>query len=94
MSNLTRRTVTLGKSQSDFIDAKIASGDYVSASEVVRAGIVALAEREAALERFLEAEVIPAYEASKADPTRLSSSEETFAALRLYMAKALSKVAA
>jgi antitoxin ParD1/3/4 len=94
MPNLTRRTVTLAQSQSDYIDAKIASGVYVSASEVVRAGIAALAEREAALERWLEKEVIPAYEASKADPSRVKTSDETFAELRRHMADVLSKAAA
>ena len=94
MTNLTRRTVTLGKSQSDFIDAKIASGDYVSASEVVRAGIAALAERDAVLERWLEREVIPSYNEAIRDPTRIKSSAETFVELRSKMADALGKAAA
>jgi antitoxin ParD1/3/4 len=94
MSDLTRRTVTLSKIQSDYIDAKIATGEFVSASEVVRAGIAALAAREAALERWLEKEVIPAYEASKADPSRVKTFDETFAELRRHMADVLSKAAA
>ncbi len=94
MPNLTRRTVTLGKSQSDYIDAKIASGDFVSASEVVRAGIAALAARDAALEAWLKEDVVPGYEAAQNDPSRVKSSNETFAELRRHMNSKLSKAAA
>lgn len=82
MSNLTRRTVTLGKSQSDFIDAKIASGDYVTASEVMRAGIVALAEREAAVERWVRTEVAAAFDQSLANPNDALDLEQAFAQIR------------
>ena len=38
MSATAKRTVSLPEEQSAFIDAKVATGDYASASEVVRAG--------------------------------------------------------
>ena len=94
MSNLTRRTVTLGKSQSDYIDAKIASGDFVSASEVVRAGLAALTQRDAMVEQWLATEIIPVYEAALQDPSRLKSSSDTFDELRTHIATKLNKVAA
>jgi antitoxin ParD1/3/4 len=87
MRNLTRLTVTLGKIQSDHIAAKIAGGDFVSAGEVIRAGIAALTERDAMVERWLEKEVISIYHASFADPSRLISSEGTFAELRAGITK-------
>jgi antitoxin ParD1/3/4 len=82
MPKLTRRTVTLGQSQNDFIEAKIASGDYVSASEVVRAGIAALAERDAALERWLQTEVAATYDHLEANPSDVMDLDEAFAMIR------------
>ena len=40
-----------------FIGAKVKGGDYASASEVVRAGLPALRERDEAVERWLREEV-------------------------------------
>lgn len=94
MSNLSRRTVTLGKTQSDYIDAKVASGDFVSASEVVRAALAALAERDAVVERWLATEITPVYEAAMADPSRLKSSKDTFDELREHIAIKTGKIAA
>ncbi|MGH7121867.1 MAG: ribbon-helix-helix domain-containing protein [Acetobacteraceae bacterium] len=43
---------------------------YASASEVVRAGLRALQERDAAIARWLSAEVAPTYDAMQAHPAR------------------------
>ncbi|MGH7084294.1 MAG: ribbon-helix-helix domain-containing protein, partial [Acetobacteraceae bacterium] len=48
----------------------VAKGIYASASEVVRAGLRALQERDAAVERWLREEVAPTYDAMQADPSR------------------------
>jgi antitoxin ParD1/3/4 len=82
MSNLTRRTVTLGKSQSDYIDAKIASGEFVSASEVVRAGIAALTELDALVERWLKTEVAATFDRSVSDPNDVFDLDEAFSIIR------------
>lgn len=82
MSNLSRRTVTLGKTQSDYIDDKIASGDFVSASEVVRAGLAALAERDGVVERWLANEVSAAFDHSVTNPHDVVSIDEAFAEIR------------
>jgi len=48
----------------------VASDAYASASEVVQAGLRALKERDAAVERWLREDVVPACEAVKADPSK------------------------
>lgn len=70
MSATAKRTVSLPEEQSAFIDAKVAAGDYASASEVVRAGLRALRERDDAVERWLREEVAPTFDAMVADPAR------------------------
>lgn len=70
MSATAKRTVSLPEEQSAFIDSKVAAGDYASASEVVRAGLRALKERDEAVERWLREEVAPTVDAMAADPGR------------------------
>ena len=70
MSATAKRTVSLPDEQSAFIDAKVATGDYASASEVVRAGLRALKERDEAVERWLREEVALTVDAMAADPAR------------------------
>lgn len=84
MTNVEKRTISLPAEHAEFIDAKVASGDYASASEVVRAGLRALQERDAAIEKWLREEVAPTYDAYKADPSkvRLLSMDEVRDRLR------------
>jgi antitoxin ParD1/3/4 len=49
MSNVEKRTFSLPPEHAEFIDQKVASGAYASGSEVVRAGLRALQERDAAV---------------------------------------------
>ena len=56
-----RRTVTLPAEQSSFIDELVSTGRYASASEVVRAGLHALRERDAAVEHWLRTQAAEAY---------------------------------
>lgn len=74
MAKIEKRTISLPGEQAAFIDAKVASGDYASVSEVVRAGIRALKERDEAVERWLRTDVAPAYDAMANDPGRGLSS--------------------
>jgi antitoxin ParD1/3/4 len=82
MSTIEKRTVSLPAEHAAFIDAKVAAGDYASASEVVRAGLRALQERDAAVERWLQDEVAPAYDAMKADPSRGIAAKDVFDEIR------------
>ncbi|CCV03906.1 putative addiction module antidote protein,CopG/Arc/MetJ family [Mesorhizobium metallidurans STM 2683] len=76
MSATEKRTFSLPAEQSAFIDQLVQSGAYATSSEVIRAGLRALQERDAAVERWLREEVAPAYDAWKADPGRGISPEE------------------
>ena len=77
-----KRTFTLPVEQSSFIDQLVESGTYASASDVVRAGLRALQERDEAVERWLRDEVAPVYDAMKADPSRGIPVEDAFATVR------------
>lgn len=82
MSEIEKRTVSLPAEHAAFIDAKVSSGAYASASEVVRAGLRALQERDEAVERWLREEVAATYDAMKADPGRAIPIERAFDEIR------------
>lgn len=82
MPVVSKRTVSLPAEQSRYIDDLVATGSYASASEVVRAGVRALQERDAAVERWLREDVAPVYDAMQADPDRALSAEDVFASIR------------
>ena len=86
MSAVQKRTFSLPAKQAKFIDAQVRSGAYASASEVVRAGLRALKERDAAMEQWLKLEVAPVYDAMKADPKRGLPANKVFAAIRAHHA--------
>lgn len=70
-------TITLGKQQAG-IDARVASGAYESASEVVRAALRALDREEAALDEILRAKVQEAID----DPRPSIPADQVFADLK------------
>ncbi len=82
MTKISRRTFSLPAKQAAYIDSKVDSGAYASASEVVRAGLRALQERDAAFERWLREEAVPTYDATKADPSSRLSAKSVFAEAR------------
>jgi antitoxin ParD1/3/4 len=82
MSETRRRSFTLPAQEAQYIDAKVASGAYASASDVVRAGLLALQERDTAIERWLVNEVAPVYDAMKAEPSRAIPAKTVFSNLR------------
>lgn len=89
MQMTEKRTISLPTEHALFIDQQLQAGHYASASEVVRAGLRALQERHAAVERWLEQEVAPAYDALQADPENVTSVDDVFAAIRAHHAKGL-----
>ena len=83
-----KRTISLPAEHAAYIDAQVAAGSYASASEVVRAGLRALQERDEAVERWLRDEVAAAYDAHMAAPDRAKPADSVFADLRARAAKA------
>jgi antitoxin ParD1/3/4 len=82
-----KRTVSLPAEQGRYIDKLVDSGTYASASEVVRAGLRALEERDSAVDRWLRTEVVQAYDELEADPGSAVPAEKVFAELRSHIAK-------
>jgi antitoxin ParD1/3/4 len=89
MAKIEKRTVSLPQEHAAFIDQQVASGAYASASEVVRAGLRALQERDAAVERWLREEVAPVYDAMQAEPGRAIGIDTVFNNIRARHAERL-----
>jgi antitoxin ParD1/3/4 len=89
MPGIEKRTVSLPAAQASYIDALVESGTYASASEVVRAGLRALQERDAAVAQWLREAVVPVYDAMQADPGRGLSVDQVTAALAAHHARRL-----
>jgi antitoxin ParD1/3/4 len=70
-------TVTLGKQQAS-LDAHLASGNYDSASEVLRAGLRALDREQRALDDLMRAKIQEALD----DPRPDIPADDVFAELR------------
>jgi antitoxin ParD1/3/4 len=91
MPAVEKRTISLPPAQARYIDTLVETGTYASASEVVRAGLRALQERDAALERWLKEDVVPIYDAMLADPGRALTADQVTAAMRAHHADHLKK---
>ena len=81
MRSTQQLSVTLPNEMAQMVKAKVSSGEYASESEVVRDGLRALQARDRAVENWLMQDVLPAYDAMKADPSRGRSVAEVRAAL-------------
>ncbi|MGO4123311.1 type II toxin-antitoxin system ParD family antitoxin [Inquilinus sp. YAF38] len=82
MPSVAKRTFSLPREQADYIDSLVASGNYASSSEVIRAGLRALQERDAAVDRWLRDEVVPVATAMQAAPGRAIAAETVFGEIR------------
>ena len=63
-------SITLPHDMAEAVEDKIKSGHYASVSEVVRDGVRALLERDAAVERWLREEVVAGHQEYLADPSK------------------------
>jgi putative addiction module CopG family antidote len=60
----------------EFVRSKVASGQYASAADVVREGVLSLPEDEAEFERWLKEKVAERYDQAAADPASLIPIEQ------------------
>jgi len=70
MAQTSTLQVTLPQESVDFVQSKVASGEFDSESEVVREGIAALQDKDAGFEQWAREVAVPAYERLLADPSR------------------------
>jgi antitoxin ParD1/3/4 len=82
MGTVKKRTISLPPEHAAYIDEKVSSGAFGSASEVVRAGLRLLQDQDAAFERWLREEVGPTYDAIKAGKEKLYPAKAAFAELK------------
>lgn len=87
MAASAKRTFSLPAEQSRYIDDLVGSGAYATSSEVIRSGLRALQERDAAVERWLRDEVVPVVTAMRADPSRAILIDDVFADIRALHAE-------
>ena len=81
MRSTQQISVTVPKDMAAQIKARVASGEYASESEVIRDGLRALQAREKAVEQWLKNDIVPVYDAMKANPERARSLDDVKAAL-------------
>lgn len=86
MSRTIKRTVSLAPENSAYIDALVKDGGYASTSEVVRAGLRALQERDAAIDKWLQNEVAPVFDAVKSGTAKTHAAKSVFDDLRNHHA--------
>ncbi len=69
-------SITLPVDMAEVVEGKIKSGAYASVSEVMRDGVRALLERDAAVERWLREEVMAGHAEYLANPSNGVPAEE------------------
>ena len=82
MPAAAKRTFSLPVEQADYIDRLVETGTFASGSEVVRAGLRALQDHDAAIENWLRTEVAQTYDAMEANPERGIPAKQVFDELR------------
>jgi putative addiction module CopG family antidote len=91
MRSTQQFSVTLPNEMAAEVKARVASGEYASESEVIRDGLRALQARDKAVEDWLRTDVVAAYNAMKADPSRGKSLEDVRAGLAKRHASRMEK---
>ena len=76
MRSTQQFSITLPLEMAEMIEQKVQSGAYASASEVMRDGIRALLDREAAVERWLRKDVVAGHDEYLANPSKAVSAED------------------
>lgn len=79
---MDKRTISLPDEHAAYINHKVDTGEYASASEVVRAGLRALQERDRAVESWLQNQVASTHDKMMDDPERAIASKSMFDDIR------------
>lgn len=82
MRTTQQYSITLPHEMAELVEAKVQSGHYASVSEVLRDGVRALIERDAALEKWLKDEVVASIKEYEADPSTGIPSSDVMKRLR------------
>jgi antitoxin ParD1/3/4 len=81
MRTTQQMSITLPNELASAVRAKVTSGEYASESEVIRDGLRVLMARDRAVDRWLNTQVGPAYDALQADPSRAVTATQVRARL-------------
>ncbi|KQW69836.1 type II toxin-antitoxin system ParD family antitoxin [Methylibium sp. Root1272] len=91
MRSTQQFSITLPNEMAEAVRAKVAAGEYATESEVIRDGLRALLARDRAVEDWLRRDVIAAYDALKAEPSRAVGLGEVKARLAAVHKKSTAK---
>lgn len=75
-------TFSLDSDEASYLDRLVATGIYASGNDVLRAGLRALRDNEATVERWLREEVVPVAMHMQAQPDRSIPAEQVFEEIR------------
>lgn len=93
MRSTQQFSITLPNEMAGLVKSMVATGAYATESEVFRDGLRALMARERAMERWLNDQAGPAYDALKADPSRAVSAAQVKARIAAEHQEATGKQA-
>jgi putative addiction module CopG family antidote len=91
MRSTQQFSITLPHDMAEVVERKIRSGAYASVSEVMRDGMRALMERDAAVERWLREEVVPGHADDLADRSKATPAEEVLRRIKVRRAAGTAK---
>lgn len=80
-------SITLPHDMAQLVKDKVADGAYATESEVIRDGLRALQQRDAAVETWLRTEGVARYDAYHADPSRGIPAAQVWDNLQQHMRK-------
>ena len=81
MRTTQQMSITLPNEMADAIRTTVRAGEYATEREVIREGLRALLNRDRAIENWLQNQVVEAYDALKADPSRAVTIDQVRARL-------------
>jgi antitoxin ParD1/3/4 len=91
MRTTQQLSITLPNEMADAVKAKVATGEYATESEVIRDGLRVLLARDRAVESWLLKQVVPVYDAIKANPNRAVTAKQVRTRLAAEHSAAKSK---